>query len=106
MTVRTGARKGKLENNVRPEVLEAAKLRGRGRALVYRTAALTGLRRSELAKVLVRYLRKPKNLPYPILDLPAEVTKNKRAARVWVLPRLAKRLRNWVKMLPIRRALV
>jgi hypothetical protein len=97
LTVRTGARKGRLENKVKPEALDAARLRGRVRALVYRTAALTGLRRSELAKVLVRYLHKPKNLPFPILDLPAEVTKNKRPARVWVLPALAKRMRRWAK---------
>ncbi|MBN9520821.1 hypothetical protein J0H58_20260 [bacterium] len=97
LTVRNGARKGKLEKTVRPEVLADARLRGQGRALVYRTAALTGLRRSELAKVRLRYLRKPKNLQFPIFDLPAAVTKNKRPARLWVLPRLAKRLLKWAK---------
>ncbi|QDU20544.1 hypothetical protein ETAA1_24990 [Urbifossiella limnaea] len=97
LTVRNGPRKGKQEKKVRPEVLDEARLRGRGRALVYRTAALTGLRRSELAKVRLRYLRKPRKLPFPIFDLPGSVTKNKKPARLWVLPRLAMRLRQWAK---------
>lgn len=96
-TVRNGPRRGKLEKNVREEVLQAAREQGKARALVYRTAALTGLRRSELAKLRLRYLRKPKQLPFPILDLPAKLTKNKKHARLWVLPRLAKRLRRWAK---------
>lgn len=97
LTVWNGPRKGKQEKNVRPEVLDAARLAGQGRALVYRAAALTGLRRSELAKVRLRFLRKPRGLPFPIFDLPGSVTKNKKPARLWVLPRLAQRLRQWAK---------
>jgi hypothetical protein len=97
LMVRRGPRKGQLGANVRPEVQDALKLVGRERSLVYRTAALTGLRRAELGKLLVRYLKKPKGLPFPILDLPGSVTKNGKPARLWVLPRLAKRLVRWAK---------
>ena len=37
-----------------------------------------------------------KSLPFPIFDLPASIKKNKRAARLWVLPNLWKRLRRLI----------
>jgi len=79
--------------------VDAAWLEQQGceRALVYRTAALTGLRRSELGRLRARHLRRLRSLPYPILDVPAEATKNKQAARLWVLPKLYKRLKRWVR---------
>lgn len=97
LTIRRGSRKGQLVAQVGDEVRVTLERAGRERALVYRTAALTGLRRSELAKLRVRFLRKPKSLPFPIFDLPASITKNKRAARLWVLPNLAKRLLKWIR---------
>ena len=94
--IRRGPRKGELGAKVRPGVRSRLELEGRERALVYRTAALTGLRRSELARLRVRHLRRLRGLPYPILDVPAEATKNKQAVRLWLLPKLFKRIRRWV----------
>src|SRR5262249_33214207 len=57
LTVRKGSRKGEQYAEVRPEVQERLKLEGRERALIYKTAILTGMRQGELDRLLVSHLR-------------------------------------------------
>ena len=68
---------------------------GRERALLYKMAVTTGLRRGELASIRVLFLRLDL-LPYPALELPGEFTKNGEKAKVLLLPALAKELQQWI----------
>src|SRR5262249_52765565 len=72
LTVRKGARKGERYAQVREEVRCRLRLLGRERALIYKTAILTGLRRGELEALEVRHLA----LEEGMLHLPGEFTKN------------------------------
>jgi len=51
-TIRRGKNKGKLKDDIKPVALDMARRRGRERRLVYLTAAMTGLRRGELGKLM------------------------------------------------------
>jgi len=68
---------------------------GRERALLYKTAIYTGLRRGELAELRVKFLDLDR-APYPSLELPGEFTKNGDDARVLLVPALAGELRELV----------
>lgn len=68
---------------------------GRERALLYKTAVYTGLRRGELAEVRVKYLHLDRK-PYPSVELPGEFTKNGEEARLLLVPSLAEELKAWI----------
>jgi integrase len=80
---------------VRPEVQDRYRLLGRERALLYKTAVLTGLRQGELAALRAAFLKLDRK-PFPALELPGEHTKNGEDARVLLVPALAEELRQWV----------
>jgi integrase len=68
---------------------------GRGRALLYKAAVYTGLRRGELAALKVKFLNLDRK-PYPALELPGEFTKNGDEAKLLLVPALGEELRRWV----------
>jgi integrase len=72
LTVRKGPRRGERYAGIRPEVRRRLELLGRERALIYKTAIMTGLRRGELECLRVEHLK----LKDRILHLPGEFTKN------------------------------
>jgi integrase len=96
LTIRRGARKGQLLARIRPQVRASLESEGRQRALLYKTAMLTGLRRGELAQLRVGFIDFA-HKPYPLLELPGSVTKNKRGAKLLLLPGLAEELQQWVQ---------
>jgi integrase len=96
LTIRRGPRKGQLLARVRPEVRAELEQLGRERALLYKTATLTGLRKLELANLRVAHLDFD-HQPYPLIDLPGSVTKNSKDAKLFLLPQLANELDQWLK---------
>jgi integrase len=68
---------------------------GRERALLYKTAIYTGLRKGELAALRVKFLNLDRK-PYPCLELPGEFTKNGEDARLLLVPALAEELRELI----------
>jgi integrase len=76
LTVRVGKNKGKLMANVRPAVLERARLKGVNRRMAYLVAVWTGLRRSELEQLEWRDILLDIELPY--IQLRADATKSGR----------------------------
>ena len=68
---------------------------GRERALLYKMAVLTGLRRGELAALRVAFLRLDYK-PFPSLELSGEFTKNGKVAKLLLVPALAEELRYWI----------
>lgn len=81
--------------DLQPETQERYRLLGRERALLYKTAVLTGLRQAELAALRVAFLNLDRK-PFPALDLPGEFTKNGEDAKLLLVPALAEELRQWV----------
>jgi integrase len=96
LLIRRGARKGQLLARVRPEIRAMREREGRERGLLYKTSMLTGLRKGELERLRVGFIDF-NHSPYPILDLPAEATKNKKPAKLLLLPGFAEELRQWVQ---------
>jgi integrase len=95
MLVRTGENKGKLVGVVKTETRDKLDRQGRMRALLYRTAFYTGLRRGELRAMQVKHV---------ILDgddarvmLPGTLTKNGRPAKLPLRSDLASDLRAWIR---------
>lgn len=82
--------------NLRAEVQDRYRRLGRERALLYKTAVLTGLRQGELAALRVAFLKLDRK-PFPALELPGEFTKNGEDARVLLVPALAEELRQWIE---------
>lgn len=77
------------------EVRMKLELRGRERALVYKTAVYKGLRLSEIAA------RRPCHLeldlkPFPRLEIPGKLTKNDQKARLLLVPGFARELATWI----------
>ena len=81
--------------DIRAEVQDRYRRLGRERALLYKTAVLTGLRQGELAALKVAYLNLDRK-PFPALELPGEFTKNGEDAKLLLVPSLAEELRQWV----------
>lgn len=79
--------------DLRAEVQDRYRLLGRERALLYKTAVLTGLRQSELAALRVAFLKLDRK-PFPALELPGEFTKNGDDAKLLLVPALAEELRQ------------
>lgn len=79
-------------NNAAKKLLE---LKGYGRALLYKTAVLTGLRAKELRKIKVHFLET--DADQPKLFAPRTITKNKKDAVFHLRMEFAEELANWVK---------
>jgi integrase len=97
MTLRTGKRRGQRCAKVRPEVKARLERLGWERSLVYKTAILTGLRRSELAALEVRHLTLTG--PRPCVALPGDETKNGKGADLPLRADLADDLQRWVEVM-------
>jgi integrase len=95
MTIRTGKRCGQVAGNVRPPVRERLERLGLERSLMYKTMVLTGLRRGELADLRVCDLEL--DGPVPRINLPADLTKNRKAAQLLLRGDLAAELVDWLK---------
>lgn len=77
-----------------PEFLAKLEIRGRQRALVYKTLVLTGLRRGELASLTVGQLHL--DSPVPHADLYAADEKNRDGSEIPLRADLAQDLRAWL----------
>jgi integrase len=97
MTRRTGPKKGTLTADVRPEVRARLVQEGRERGLLYKTAVETGLRKEELARFRVWFIDFDSHKPKAVVNFPAECTKTKKPARLWLRESLANELREWIK---------
>jgi integrase len=95
LMIRRGKRKGQLLARVRPEVQERLQQEGRERALLYKTAVMTGLRREEL-KALIVFHMDFAHKPYPLLTLPGKFTKNGLEAKLLLVPSFAEELSEYI----------
>jgi len=68
---------------------------GFGRALLYKTAVLTGLRATELQRIKVHFLES--GTDQPKLFTPGTITKNKKDAAFLLRKEFAEELDSWVK---------
>jgi hypothetical protein len=96
LTVRKGERKGERYAEVRPEVRERLLLEGRERALLYKTALLTGMRQGELDRLLVGHLKLDGETPAVFVAAKHDA-KNKTGVWLPLLPDHAGELAAWVK---------
>jgi integrase len=94
LSVKRGERKGQPVAAVSERVRLDRERDGRRRALIYLTAVYTGLRRSELRALQVKYLRLDD--PVPTVHLPAAFTKNGKEATIPIPAVLAGELKAWV----------
>jgi len=94
MTIRRGPKKGQRTANIRPEVRERKERLGRERSLIYKTMALTGLRKNELATLLIGWLELDAEPPHLILDPKNE--KNREGNSIPLRSDLAEDLRAWI----------
>jgi len=78
----------------RPAFIAKLEARGRRNAMFYRLAALTGLRKSELASILMRDVHLDTTTPY--LELRAENAKAGRGAKLPLKADLADVVRNYI----------
>jgi integrase len=92
LTVRKGPRRGERYAAVRDGVRRRLERLGRERALIYKAAVLTGLRRGELAALRVHHL----DLSGRALRLPGEFTKNGKDAELPLRDDLAADLEAWL----------
>ena len=95
LIVRTGPNRGKALVRLRPEVHEKLERRGRERALIYKAAYYTGLRRGELRQLRVYHLTLDRVRPR--LQLPGEFTKNGRDANLPLREDFAEELTSWIE---------
>ena len=82
-------------SNIAPAVRERMERLGRERALLYKTAIYTGLRKNELTELRVKYLNLDRQ-PYASIELPGEFTKNGDEARLLLVPALTEDLKLWI----------
>jgi integrase len=95
-TVRKGARKGERYAEVRPEVRERLLREGMERALVYKTAILTGMRQGELDRLRVGHLKLGGDNP-AVFVAARHDAKNKQGVWLPLLPDHAAELAAWVR---------
>ena len=95
MTIRRGPNKGQLAANVRPEVRVRLQRLGRERSLIYKTLALTGLRKNEMATLTVECLELDADPPRLTLDPNNE--KNREGNTIPLRSDLAEDLRSWLR---------
>jgi integrase len=96
LTVRKGARKGERYAEVRPEVRDRLLLEGRERALLYKTAILTGMRQGELGRLRVGHLRMTGPAP-AVFVAPKHDAKNKQGVWLPLTAGHAAELAAWVR---------
>jgi len=94
MTIRTGGRRGRAVAEVRPVVERKLERLGQERALVYKTLALTGLRKGELASLTVGQLDLDGEMPCAMLRAADE--KNGRGSSIPLRGDVAADLRQWL----------
>ena len=103
-TIRRGPDKGKLIANVKPETEKRLRRLGRERVLIYKTLALTGLRKGELASITVGQCVLDVARPYIMLN--AADKKNGQGNDIPLSDDLAADLRAWVADLKAEPAVV
>ncbi len=96
LTVRKGPRKGERYAELRPEVRQRLAQEGRERALLYKTAILTGMRQGELDRLRVGHLRLGGDSP-AVFVAPRHDAKNKSGVWLPLLADHAAELAAWVK---------
>ena len=94
MTVRRGKRKSKAVAQLRPETVARLELLGRERALIYKTLALTGLRKGELASISIGQLELNGSMPYARLRAADE--KNRQGSKIQLRPDLVADIKAWM----------
>ncbi len=94
MTIRRGKNKGKPLAKVRPEVQTRLEALGRERALIYKTYALTGLRKNELASLTVGQVEL--DGPTPRAHLKAADEKNRKGSEIQLRCDLAGDMKRWL----------
>jgi len=94
MTVHRGKRKGEVYAKLRPEVQTRLERLGRERALIYKTLALTGLRKSELASITAGQCVLDAVPAYLVLKAADE--KNREGSTIPLRADLADDLRQWL----------
>ncbi len=93
-TIRKGSNKGKQTASVKPEVCQRLEMLGMERALIYKTLALTGLRKSELSSITIGQL--DLESPTSYISLHAADEKNRKGSEVPLNEDLSCDLREWV----------
>jgi len=94
--IRRGKRKGQAVAKLRDDVRERLTMLGRERALIYKMAIYTGLRRGEIAALRVVHLSLDAK-PFPYLVLPGDFTKNGDEAKLLLVPSYAEELLAWIR---------
>ena len=94
MTIRRGKRKGQTVGKLRDDVRDQLERLGRERELIYKTLALTGLRKSELASLTVGQLHLDGERAFA--ELNAGDAKNRTEATIPLRRDLADELRAWL----------
>ena len=94
MTIRRGKDRGKAMAEVKPETRWQLEALGRERALTYKTLALTGLRKRELASLTVGQVEL--DGPRPTARLRAADEKNRQGSEIALRADLAADLRQWL----------
>ena len=95
LMIRRGKNKGQLKAKVRPETRERLNRVGRERALIYKTMALTGLRKNELTTLTVECLELDADPPHLTLDPNNE--KNREGNSIPLRSDLAEDIRAWLR---------
>jgi len=80
---------------LKPETIQHLVNLGEERALIYKTAIFTGLRKGELKALKVCYLDY-ESKPFPSIRLSGEFTKNGKAALISLVPSLAAELKDFI----------
>lgn len=80
---------------VREAVRRKMEMRGRERALIYKTAVYTGLRAGEIGSLRPHHLELDKK-PFPRLHIPGKLTKNGQQARLLLVPAFGRELAGWI----------
>ena len=93
--IRRGPRKGELDATVKPEVAERLTELGHERALTYKTLALTGLRKAELASISIGQAELDGQMPFLVLDAGDE--KNGQGSDIPIRSDLAADLQQWIE---------
>jgi integrase len=96
MTIRRGPRKGEQGCELRPESLRRYELLGVERMLIYKTLALTGLRKGELASITVGQVILDDPRPHIVLE--AADAKNAQSAHIPLRTDLAEDLDVWLRL--------
>ena len=88
------AQRGRLQLKDKPGLIAELEWTGRQRALMYKTLALTGLRRGELASITLAQVWL--DVPQPYLELKAKDEKNGRGAHIPLRSDLAADIRQFI----------